>query len=198
MTPEALTPETLVRLLAEPDRMRVLAAIALGAHTPDLVVRASGLSARTAVAALHKLTGQGLVVTDDDGLRVAYGTLRELSRDTAAAPSADPAGEADRELRPFLRDGRLIRFPAQQQRRLAVLRRIAGSSFAPEQRYDEATVDDRLRTWCADGEVDHVTVRRYLVEAGLLCRANGVYWASLASPPQPGPAERYVTAMGLD
>ncbi|MEH1016190.1 DUF2087 domain-containing protein [Micromonospora sp. CPCC 206060] len=60
-----------------------------------------------------------------------------------------------------------------------------------------ATVDDRLRMWCTDGEVDHVTVRRYLVEARLLFRANGVYWASLASTPQPGPAERYVTAMGL-
>jgi hypothetical protein len=33
-----------------------------------------------------------------------------------------------------------------------------------------------LRAWCHDSETDHVTLRRYLVDEGLLSRADGEYW----------------------
>jgi hypothetical protein len=39
-------------------------------------------------------------------------------------------------------------------------------------------VTEELRKVCAGGEVDHVTVRRYLVDEGLLDRADGRYWRS--------------------
>ncbi|MFB9433110.1 DUF2087 domain-containing protein [Streptoalloteichus tenebrarius] len=37
-------------------------------------------------------------------------------------------------------------------------------------------MNDRLRTWCDGGEVDHVTIRRHLVDAGILVRKDGRYW----------------------
>jgi hypothetical protein len=77
----------------------------------------------------------------------------------------------------FVPDGRLVRLPAKRVRRRRVLEHIAGS-IEPGRRFPEREIDAVLRAWCAGGEVDHVTVRRYLVDEGLLSRENGVYWRS--------------------
>lgn len=195
-----MTPENLVRLLAEPDRMRVLAAVALGARTSDAVVPASGLPVRACLAALHRLREHGLLILDDNGLAVDYGLLRELSRTTAttAAEGDGPPDDTDAALRPFLRGERLIRLPAQQARRRAVLQHVAERSFTAGRRYDEPAVNERLRAWCEGAEVDHVTIRRYLIDMRILSRADGFYELSADPTAQPGPAERYVRAMGLD
>lgn len=58
---------------------------------------------------------------------------------------------------------------------LAHLRHIAEQTFAPGVEYPERTVDEKLRAWCEDGEVDHVTLRRHLVDFGHLRRSDGVY-----------------------
>ena len=86
-------------------------------------------------------------------------------------------GDVDRMLRPFVLDGRLIRLPAKRTRRRAVLEHVV-QSFEPGRRFPEREVDVVLRAWCAGGEVDHVTVRRYLVDEGLLSREDGLYWRS--------------------
>jgi len=78
-------------------------------------------------------------------------------------------------LRAFVPDGRLLRLPAKRTRRVVVLEYLA-QSFEPGRRFPEREVDAVLRAWCAGGEVDHVTVRRYLVDEGLLGRDHGVYW----------------------
>lgn len=51
-------------------------------------------------------------------------------------------------------------------------------SFEPGRRFAEKEVDVVLRAWCAGGAADHVSVRRYLVDEGLLSRERGVYWRS--------------------
>jgi hypothetical protein len=56
-------------------------------------------------------------------------------------------------LRAFVHDGRLVRLP-------------------------EKEVDVVLRAWCAGGATDYVSLRRHLVDEGLLTRADGVYWRS--------------------
>lgn len=78
-------------------------------------------------------------------------------------------------LRTFVPDGRLVRLPARRGRRRVVLEHIA-QSFEPGRRFPEREVDAVLRAWCAGGEVDHVTLRRYLVDEGLLGREHGMYW----------------------
>lgn len=77
----------------------------------------------------------------------------------------------------FVADGRLVRLPARWARRRAVLEHVA-RSFEPGRRIPEKEVDAVLRAWCAGGETDHVTVRRHLVDEGLLTREDGVYWRS--------------------
>ena len=80
-------------------------------------------------------------------------------------------------LRTFVPDGRLVRLPARRGRRRMVLEYLA-QSFEPGRRFPEREVDAVLRAWCAGGEVDHVTVRRYLVDEGLISRDDTMYWRS--------------------
>jgi hypothetical protein len=60
--------------------------------------------------------------------------------------------------------------PAGRDRRLALLVHIAGG-FAPDHPYSEDEVNRILQSVHAD----HATLRRYLVDAGLLRRDRGVY-----------------------
>ncbi|MFK4542995.1 hypothetical protein RKD29_002591 [Streptomyces tendae] len=95
-------------------------------------------------------------------------------------PSADTvaAGDDGRDgmiVRTFVRDGRLVRLPARWTRKKVVLRHIAEQTFVPGVEYPERTVDEKLRGWCEDGEVDHVTLRRHLVDFGHLRRSDGIY-----------------------
>ena len=92
------------------------------------------------------------------------------------------------ELRPFLRDGRIVTMPARRARRLLLLDCVA-QEFEPGRRYREAEVDAILKA-LAD---DHATLRRYLVDEELMSREAGIYWRTggtvhtgPATGPQPG------------
>ncbi len=170
-------------LFAEESRVRAFAAVALGAGDTAQVARVAGLSAKEVAGALRRLRDQGVVTTGaDGGLAVAHDRFRELARagrpapqaarDSAAAGDDGPAGIV---VRTFVRDGRLVRLPARWTRKKVVLRHIAERTFAPGVEYPERTVDEKLRAWCEDGEVDHVTLRRCLVDLGHLCRSDGIY-----------------------
>ncbi|MGX1513695.1 hypothetical protein RKD44_004983 [Streptomyces collinus] len=94
------------------------------------------------------------------------------------SPDAVAAGDDGRDgmiVRTFVRDGRLVRLPARWTRKKVVLRHIAEQTFVPGVEYPERTVDEKLRGWCEDGEVDHVTLRRHLVDFGHLRRSDGIY-----------------------
>ncbi|WP_051570821.1 DUF2087 domain-containing protein [Cryptosporangium arvum] len=82
----------------------------------------------------------------------------------------------DQVLRRYVRDDRLVGFPARWTRKLAVLGHVSTHTFVPGERYDEQTVNERLGPWCDGGPVDHVALRRYLVDVGYLSRAGGEYW----------------------
>ncbi|MCF1594517.1 DUF2087 domain-containing protein [Streptomyces muensis] len=178
--------EQLVRLFSEESRVRAFAAVALGAGSAEQVARAAGLPARETATALLRLREQGVVTTGDDGeLGVAYGLFKEYAR-TAARRERDTGdagsratGErqaADLVLRTFVRDGRLVRLPARWTRKKLVLRHIAEQTFEPGVEYPERTVNDKLRPWCEDSDdIDHVTLRRYLVDLHHLHRSEGVY-----------------------
>lgn len=172
---------TLIRLFAEENRVRAFAAVALGAGSPAEVAQAAGLSAKETALALLRLREQGAVTAGDDGeLRVAYGLFREQAKAGQRAVPAESPGTGDERtdmiLRTFVRDGRLLRLPAQWTRKKLVLRYIAERTFEPGVAYPERTVDEKLRAWCEDGDGDHVTLRRYLVDLRHLRRSEGIYW----------------------
>lgn len=164
----------LAGLLSEPDRLRVVAALALGAATSAEVADAAGLDVRRTAQALVRLEAGGLVSTVDG--RLALHTYAFKSAARAAAPrtvEAPPTGDPQTDvlLRRFLVDGRLLSIPAARGKRLRVLEHVA-MTFEPGVRYAEREVNALLRAWYPD----YAALRRYLVDEHLLTRAAGVYW----------------------
>jgi hypothetical protein len=73
----------------------------------------------------------------------------------------------------FVKDGRITAMPAKHAKRLVLLDHVAGL-FDIGVHYSEQDVNRILLTMYDD----YVTLRRYLVDAGFLDRANGEYWRS--------------------
>ncbi|MFJ9242413.1 DUF2087 domain-containing protein [Streptomyces sp. NPDC101776] len=171
--------DQLFRLFAEQNRVRAFAAVALGAETSEQVAEVAGLTPKGTAVALLKLREQGVLKTMDDGeLRVDYDLFRKLARQGEEPADESPVTgdeHTDMILRTFVRSGRLVRLPAQWARKQVVLQYIAEQTFAPGVEYPERIVNEKLRAWCEDGEVDHVTLRRYLVDLRHLRRSEGVY-----------------------
>jgi hypothetical protein len=171
-------PETLVGLLAEESRLKVVAAIALGARTEADIVARTTLSPKTVRKALDRLIRGGLVeITVDGRLRVATERFKEAAQRAAAErPQARPedlGATADQAqvLRNYLVDGRLTHIPATRSKRLVVLDFLAGQ-FEPGRIYPEEQVNYTLGRF----NPDYAALRRYLVEEELLDRRDGFYW----------------------
>lgn len=81
----------------------------------------------------------------------------------------------------YVKKGVLRQYPARAEARALVLEWLAGR-FAPGRRYSEAEVNGLL----AGHEIDHATLRRYLIDAGLLDRAQGLYWRVERADPLAG------------
>jgi len=169
------TSRQLVGLLAEPGRLRVVAALALGARSLTEVVRATGLDPRAAAAALRRLESGGLVSSMDGELRLDESRFAAAARAEAPPRQVEDHGVTDPAtaavLRSFLRDGRLVQIPAAHGKRRTVLQHIA-AVFEPGVRYPERQVNAMLRAWYPD----YAALRRYLVDEHLLAREAGEYW----------------------
>jgi hypothetical protein len=168
---------TIVGLLADPARLKVVAALALGAGTIEDVSAAAGLPLKDVALAARRLARAGLVHRDGHALALhtdRFGTAARAAAEAAPAPlplSADPAEDAV--LSAFVRNGRLVAVPAQQSKRRIVLEHLV-RVFEPGVRYPEREVNALLAVWHADV----AALRRYLVDEGLLSREAGVYWRS--------------------
>ncbi len=170
--------EALVGLLAEESRLKVLAAIALGASTEAEITDSTLLTPKTVRKALDRLVrGRIVETTSEGGLRVATERFKEAAQRAAASrPRSTPeelGATADQAqvLRNYLVDGRLTHVPASRSKRLVVLDFLAGQ-FEPGRVYPEAQVNYTLGRF----HVDYAALRRYLVEEELLQRREGFYW----------------------
>src|SRR3954447_26518886 len=166
---------TLVGLLADPARLKVVAALALGAGSLEEVSEASGLPLKDVALAARRLARNGLVHRDGHALvlhteRFAAAARAAAEAAPSPAPLSDDPGEAA-VLAAFVRDGRLISIPAQHSKRRVILEHLV-RVFEPGVRYPEREVNALLAVWHAD----YAALRRYLVDEGLLSRDAGEYW----------------------
>ena len=151
------------------------AAVVLGAGTPTEVTAASGLPARQVAAALRRLEQGGMVSVVDRRFVADVAIFKDAVRAVVPdKPEPEPLDE-DRQraqvLRSFIDDGRLVQLPVARGKRRVVLEHIV-TSFEPGVRYPERTVNAVLRAW----HPDHATLRRYLIDEGLMAREAGEYW----------------------
>jgi hypothetical protein len=167
----------IVGLLADPTRLRVVAALALGAATIEEVADASGLALKDVALAARRLARGGLVRRDGHALELLTDRFGAAARAAAEAePAPEPLSEDPAEsavLAAFVRDGRLVSIPAQRTKRRVVLEHLV-RVFEVGVRYPEREVNALLAVW----HPDTAALRRYLVDEGLLSRAEGLYWRS--------------------
>jgi hypothetical protein len=166
---------TIAGLLADPVRLKVVAALALGAGTIEEVSSVSGLPLKDVALAARRLARAGLVHRDGHALTLRSDRFGAAARAAAeAAPPPEPLSDdpvEDAVLSAFVRDGRLVSVPAQHSKRLVVLHHLV-RVFEPGVRYPEREVNALLAVW----HPDVAALRRYLVDEGLLTREAGVYW----------------------
>ena len=166
----------LLGLLADPARRRVVAALVLEADTREGLVGRTGLSTREVVEALVRLQAAGLVVEGGDGslvvLEQAFAEAsRALPRPARVSERPDAPADRRRVLDGSIRDGRLVRMPAKRSHRLILLEEVV-QRFAVGRHYTEREVNAALALL----DDDTATLRRYLVDEGLLDRKDGRYW----------------------
>jgi hypothetical protein len=170
---------TLLGLLADDDRLRTVAALVLGSGPASAseVATAAGLDLRRAAKALTRLAGAGLVDQSGDSYVLRHERFREAleslgrSEEPADSPHSGRGPDADRILKIFVREGRLVQIPAVHSKRLVVLDWLAGM-FEPGQAYSEKDVNKML----SRVHPDYAALRRYLVDDEFLHRRDGFYW----------------------
>ncbi len=167
---------TVLGLLSDDDRLRVVAALALDAHDPADVAARAGMDVRRAGSALARLTSAGLVEQEGSGYRLVRErfdeALESIPRDAPTPVLESGLGrEADRVLATFVRDGKLNSIPVNRTKRLIVLDYVAGR-FELGEVFSEKDVNETLRAL----HPDVAALRRYLVDEGFLDRRDGFYW----------------------
>jgi hypothetical protein len=174
------TPEELLRVLADPERLAVAGALATGPKTAGELTVDLGFPVERVRRHLVRLSGVGVARIDPD--RRTYRLRPEALRTAAQriGPSTEaglPLDAIDEEeeavLRHYFRGGRLTEVPAKLSKRRIVLTRLA-LEFEAGIRYTEPDVNDILKRF----HDDYATLRRYLVDERLLSRDGGRYWRS--------------------
>lgn len=146
-------------VLANAELRLVWARLVTGAGE-DAAFEGLGASARRRARA--SLVGAGLAV--EHAARGLAASAAPFERLLAERPVRRTTGPER-----FLRaDGRIDRYPAQAAERGALLRLVADAAFDEDEELDERAVNERLERF-AD---DVATLRRYLVDAGLLERTR--------------------------
>jgi hypothetical protein len=168
-------PYDFLRLALDPIRLAVLGRALPGPIDPETLAAELNLPSAKVIRAIGVLRSAGLL-TDD--LRLVPGVLAEIARALPAAEPAAPAvlaggwTESEAEiLRTFFAGTRLTSIPIPRAKRRVVLERIV-QEFEPGVRYHERTVNRIVEAF----HEDYAALRRYMVDEGLLTRADGVYW----------------------
>ena len=177
-----------VKALADPDRIRIAAALlerprsaselasdlalprpAIGRHLDQLA--AAGLAQPTDERGTVKRWTVERSAFDAIGRRLGELERAGSNRDTAADDLPVVSADDGRVLRAFVVDGRLNGIPAQEKKRAVILRWLVDRCFVEDRDYPEKEVNQRL----ALVHRDVASLRRYLVDGGLMTRSRGTY-----------------------
>jgi hypothetical protein len=178
-----------LKSLTDATRLRLLVELAERPASVEAVAARTGLAPSLVGRHLRRLHGSGLVEVAGLWPHATYRfraeRLAELGRRLAAweheagetrealvAPEGRDVTEHEaRLLAGFFEANRLTAIPAQERKRLVVLRYLRDRCFPEDRGYPEKEVNQRLALFHPDA----ASLRRYLVDAGLMSRASGIY-----------------------
>jgi len=176
--------------LLDADALRIIGALALADRTQAELAQQLGASEAQLAQQLGRLrwlelislreapNARGQWHLEEKTLGRMTRELGKLSKDVFSerrAPSVVDDAEGDeaerRILQNFFRDDHLVNFPAQEKKKLVVLKWFAGR-FQLGERYSEKQINTELLRYHRDS----ATLRRALIDYRFMARENGVYW----------------------
>ncbi|MDD2853561.1 MAG: metalloregulator ArsR/SmtB family transcription factor [Desulfuromonadaceae bacterium] len=172
----------IMKALADQSRLAIINSLLERSQYVEEIAKRHGLAPSTVSFHLRKLEQAGLVSSRKEQYYVVIQandaifdtTLREIvSAPAVGRELQDGRMEEYRRkvLETFFRHGMLDKLPTQHKKRLIVLEQFA-SRFEPEQRYSEQEVTGLIMPLFDD----YCTIRRLLVDEGLIRREGATYW----------------------
>lgn len=180
-----------LKAFADVSRLRLIGVLAAGPASVTGLAEQTGLASALVNRHLGLLEGVGLVEQQaaaghqDRVYALRIGAIHELGRRLAAlqvdgrededaltGPDGQPLPPDEaRVLRAFFDDGRLTSIPAQERKRMVVIRYLRDRCFSEDRGYPEKEVNQRLALY----HPDVASLRRYMVDGGLMTRQAGEY-----------------------
>lgn len=172
----------IMKALADRSRLAIISSLLERSQYVEEIAQRHGLAPSTVSFHLRKLEQAGLVSSRKEQYYVVIQandamfdtTLRDIvSAPTVGRELQDGRMEEYRRkvLETFFRNGTLERLPTQHKKRLIVLEQFA-TRFEPERHYSEQEVTGLIMPLFDD----YCTIRRLLVDEGLIRREGAEYW----------------------
>jgi len=166
------------KALSDVERLKITGLIALEAHTAQEIAEKINLKLSRVVNHLELLKYSGLITQqntryclDDKAVEALARQVLAGSRPTVKLDELDGPEYDKKVLSAYLLpDGKIKSLPAQQKKLNVILRYIL-PVFEPGVVYPEKSVNELLRRYYEDT----ASLRRYLVDEGMLTRQNGQY-----------------------
>jgi len=167
---------TALKALAEPNRLRAVAAIAERPRTGTELCGLLDLGPPTVSHHMSRLEAAGIVRVTREGQRRRYtldrGVMRQLASSRIEGPRSRPAG-----------------IPRRRKKRVAVLQQLV-EGFEPGREYSERDVNEIL----GQAHEDVATLRRELVGYGFMTRSSGAYRVATQLPERDATVSQEVPA----
>jgi hypothetical protein len=167
------------KALGDAERLKILGLLSNEGLTLTQIAERMNLRSAEAYKHLTALQNMGVVNKTGDIYRASADSIEQKARAVLAQarPKSDPNRfEGDAEERKILNtychsDGTLRDIPTKDKKLRVVLNYLL-PNFERGQRYPEKQVNEILMRF----HEDYASLRRYLVDYGLMARENGIYW----------------------
>ena len=164
------------KALADAERLQIAGLLARRSLTGAQLAEAVGLKPAALARHMARLVEAGLVGEVNGRYRLRLDKIHALAArvSTHTAPSVpETATEFEAAvLRAFLTpEGALKEIPAQEKKMLVILRHLR-DQFEPGREYPEKQVNEIIQRF----HPDTASLRRMLIDYGLMRRGNGIYW----------------------
>lgn len=170
-----------VKVMANETRLRIAGLLIDSARTSDDLARALNLPAADVLEHLAALRGLGVVASERREGSTVYGfnvpalvamNRALLSRENIPTPVDDLEDEAARKaLRPFFDGDRITALPPYGKKFQMLIEWLV-THFDSGVRYTEQEVNAIITQYHGD----YATLRRAMIDAGLMEREHGIYW----------------------
>ncbi len=170
------------KALANESRLKIIGILANRAGSVSDLADLLDLKEPTVSHHLGMLKELGLVTMRADGNTHIYSlnqdALIQMNKDLFSSDriatlveNVDEQGWEGKVRSNFIVDGKLTEIPAQFKKRMVILRWLA-DKFELDCRYPEKELNEVIKQY----HPDYASLRRYMIETGLMQREGGVYW----------------------